>query len=264
MLYRFEVDKKCTKCSLKCNEGTISGQSEVPFSNVKLIVVSNYPGYKEYKTGLSLPDNLDKKEFIPNSNIAPVSAGEYLRYCLTQTIDKSKSIPEQFKPIQKYTYFTNSIKCTPQHGRDKLTIKDTHIKKCRDSWLSKELELFPPKVPIFVCGSESVKAVLGIDKKLYDNRNKVNYYKDHPVIVSTNPVDWEKYVMRYVPDIEESRGYIVKLMKSGAIQKYKKRIDQVIGVKRWYALPGSSLYFVTQDLNLIKQEVIKYINETSN
>jgi uracil-DNA glycosylase len=260
MLYRFEVNKKCTKCSLKCNEGTVSGQSEVPFPNVKLIVVSNYPGNREYTTGLSLADNLNRKATVPDSNRAAVGAGEYLRYCLTHFINSSKEIPEQFKPIESFTYFTNAIKCTPQHGRDKVTVTEKHIKTCRDSWLTKELDLFNPRVPILVLGSEPVKAVLGIDKKLYENRNRVNYYKDHPVIVSTNPVDWEKYVMKYVPNIEESRGYIVKLMKSGAIKKYKKRVDQVIGVKRWQALPGSPLYFVKQDLQLIKEQVIKYIN----
>ena len=264
MLYRFKVDKKCTKCSLKCNEGTVNGQSEVPFLNVKLIVVSSYPGNREYQSGLSLPDNLNRKATVPDSNRAAVGAGEYLRYCLTHFIDSSKEIPEQFKPIENFTYFTNAIKCTPQHGRDKITVTEKHIKTCRDSWLTKELELFNPRVPIFVCGSESVKAVLGIKESLYKNRNKVNYYKEHPVIVSTNPVDWEKYVMKYVPNIEESRGYIVKLMKSGAIKKYKKRIDQVIGVKRWQALPGSPLYFVKQDLQLIKEQLIKYLNETRN
>ena len=264
MLYRFKVDKKCTKCSLKCNEGTVNGQSEVPFLNVKLIVVSSYPGNKEYQSGLSLPDNLNRKATVPDSNRAAVGTGEYLRYCLTHFIDSSKEIPEQFKPIENFTYFTNAIKCTPQHGRDKITVTEKHIKTCRDSWLTKELELFNPRVPIFVCGSESVKAVLGIKESLYKNRNKVNYYKEHPVIVSTNPVDWEKYVMKYVPNIEESRGYIVKLMKSGAIKKYKKRIDQVIGVKRLQALPGSPLYFVKQDLQLIKEQLIKYLNETRN
>ena len=75
MLYRFEVDKKCTKCSLKCNEGTVNGQSEVPFLNVKLIVVSSYPGNREYQSGLSLPDNLNRKATVPDSNRAAVGAG---------------------------------------------------------------------------------------------------------------------------------------------------------------------------------------------
>lgn len=261
MLYRFEVDKKCNKCSLNCKEGTISGQSEVPFSNVKLIVLSAYPGNREYKTGLSLSDNPDRKRTVPDSNKASVGAGEFLRFILAGTLDKSKEIPEEYKPIEEFTYFTNAIKCTPQHGKDKITVTEKHIKTCRDNWLIRELDMFPPKVPIFACASEAVKALLGTKESLYNNRNKVNYYKQHPVIVSTNPVDWEKYVMKYVPDIEESRQYVVKLMKNGGIKKYKKKIDQVIGVKKWSALPGSPLYFVKQDLELIKQEVIKYIKE---
>lgn len=260
MLYRFDIDKKCNKCSLSCKEGTVSGQSKVPFSNVKLIVISAFPGAREYKLNQSLADNPDRRGDVPDSNKAPVSAGEFLRFILAETLDKSKEIPKEYKPIEDYTYFTNAIKCTPQHGKDKITVTEKHIRTCRDSWLTKELDMFPSKVPIFACTSEAVKGLLGTKESLYNNRNKVNYYKEHPVIVSTNPVDWEKYVMKYVPDIEESRQYVVKLMKSGAIKKYKKKIDQVIGVKKWQALPGSPLYFIKQDLELIKQEIIKYIN----
>jgi Uracil DNA glycosylase superfamily len=259
MLYRFEVDKKCNKCTLNCKEGTVSGQSEVPFSDVKLIVVSAYPGAREYKTNLSLAPSPPDKQGIPNSNKSPVGAGEFLRFCF-KLIDASKEISQEFKPIEDFTYFTNAIKCTPQHGKDKITVTERHIKTCRDSWLLKEIDMFPPKVPIFVCANEAVKALLGTKESLYNNRNRINYYKEHPVIVSTNPVEWEKYVMKYVPDIEESRQYVTKLIKTSSFPKYKKKIDEVIGVKKWEALPGSPLYFVKQDLNLVKQEIIKYIN----
>jgi len=256
MLYRFEVDKKCNKCTLNCKEGTVSGQSKVPFSNVKLIVVSAYPGNREYKTQMSLASNPDRRG-IPNSNKSPVGAGEFLRFCM-KIIDRE--LPQEYRPIEDFTYFTNAIKCTPQHGKDKITVTERHIKTCRDSWLLKELDMFPPKVPIFACASEAVKGLLGTKESLYNNRNKVNYYKEHPVIVSTNPVDWEKYVMKYVSDIEESRQYVTKLMKTSSFSKYKKKIDEVIGVKKWEALPGSPLYFVKQDFKLVTQEIIKYIN----
>jgi len=259
MLYRFEVDKKCNRCSLSCKEGTISGQSEVPFSDVKLIIVSANPSNREYKTNLSLAPSPPDKQEIPNSNKAPVGAGEFLRFCM-KIIDRS--LPQEYRPIENFTYFTNAIKCNPQHGKDKITVTERHIKACRDSWLLKEIDMFSPRVPIFACASEAVKALLGTKESLYNNRNRVNYYKKHPIIVSTNPVDWEKYVMKYVPDIEESRLYVTKLMKTPSFNKYKKKIDEVIGVKKWEALPGSPLYFVKQDLKLVTQEIIKYIKES--
>lgn len=257
MLYRFEVDKKCNRCTLSCKEGTISGQSEVPFSDVKLIVVSAYPSNREYKTNLSLAPSSSDKQEIPNSNKSPVGAGEFLRFCM-KIIDRN--LPQEYRPIEDFTYFTNAIKCTPQHGKDKITVTERHIKTCRDSWLLKEIDMFPSRVPIFACASEAVKALLGTKESLYNNRNRVNYYKKHPIIVSTNPIDWEKYVMKYVPDIEESRQYVTKLMKTPSFNKHKKKIDEVIGVKKWEALPGSPLYFVKQDFKLVTQEIIKYIN----
>jgi len=259
MLHKYEIGKHCDKCALSCKDGTVGGQSKVPFSEVKLIVVSSYPTNKDYKSGQSLADNLERKG-TPNSNKAIVGAGEYLRFCLGAFLDRSKDIPEQFKPIEDYTYFTNALKCNPQHGKDKITVVEKHIKICKDTWLTNELAQFQPTVPIFACSSEAVKALLGTDQSLYNNRNRVNYYKQHPVIVSTNPIEWEKYVMYFVPDIEEARQNVVKLMKSGAIKKYKKNVDKVIGTSSWQALPGNPLYFVKQDLNLIKQEVVKYIN----
>ena len=256
MLYRFEIDKKCNKCTLSYKGGTISGQSEVPFYDVNLIVVSAYPGNREYKTGLSLSDNYERKRVIPDSNKSPVGAGEFLRFCF-KIIDKD--LPNECRPIEKFSYFTNAIKCSPQHGKDKLTVTEKHIKSCRDYWLLKEIEMFPPKVPIFSCANEAVKALLGTKESLYNNRNKVNYYKDHPVIVSTNPIDWEKYVVKYVLDIEKSREEIIKLIHTNSFNKYKNKLDEIISINKWEALPGNPLYFVKQDLNLVKEEIIKYI-----
>lgn len=265
-MYRFEVDKNCNKCVLGKSSGgfacsgAISGQSDVEFSQVKLIVISSFPAGKDLSTKLSLAPNYDRKS-VPDSNKAPVGGGEYLRHCLETFIDRSKTFPKEFTPIDEFTYFTNAIKCSPQRGRDKITIVDKHRKACTNNWLINELTMFPNDVPILACGTDAVKGILGIDSKLYELRNRVNYYKQHPVIVTTNPSEWEKYIMKYVPNIEESRGYIVKLMQNGTLKKYKKSIDKVIGVSKWKELPGSPLYFIKQDLMLIKNEVIKYIKK---
>jgi hypothetical protein len=65
-------------------------------------------------------------------------------------------------------------------------------------------------------------------------------------------------------DMEVSRSYVLKLMKSGAIKKYKTQIDKVIGSKIWSpALPGNPIYFIKQDLELISSQVLNYIKEYS-
>ena len=260
MYYRIpNFNPGCLKCLLGSGKG-ITGQSCVPFNEVKLIVISAYPGGREERTGITLSDNENRKG-PPDSNKATVGAGEYLRYCFEIFFDKDKNFPEEYKPIENWVYFTNALKCSPQRGRDKITVVAKHIKTCKETYLAEELNMFNPSVPILAAGSEATKALLGMDESLYNNRNRVNYYKDHPVIVTTNPVDWEKYSAKYVPDIEEARQHVVKLMKSGQIKRFKKNIDKVIGAKVWKALPSSPLYFVKQDLDAIKKQVIKYINE---
>lgn len=251
-------NSKCQQCNLGCGKG-ISGQSRIPFSQIKLIVVSSFVSSKEETIGMSLPDN-PKRVGIPDSSKSIVGAGEYLRCCLEQFLDNNKSFPLEYKPIEKFTYFTNAIKCSPQRQKDKITILEKHIKACRDTWLINELDSLPDRAPIFACGKEAVKAILGTKENLYDNRNKILYYKNHPVIVSTNPGEWEKYATKYVKDTELARQSVLKIVKMGKENTYKKKIDRVIGSSRWKALPGSPLFFVKQDLALIREEVIKFIN----
>lgn len=261
-MYRYNINSNCTKCILGSKEGTIGGQSEVPFSEVKLIVIGNYPTGRDLRVDSSFSYNPNSKG-IPDSSKGNLSSGEFLRYSLNAVIDKSKDIPDAYKPITKYTYFTNALKCSPQRGRDKITVLEKHIRTCKQLWLNDELDQFPDRVPILLCSNEAVKSILGKDAKLYDSRNKINYYKSHPVIVSTHPTEWEKYSAKHVPDIEEARQNIVKLIKANAINKFKKekKINKIIGCKRWKPLPGSPLYFVKQDLSLILEEIIKYVNQ---
>jgi uracil-DNA glycosylase len=243
MYYRIpDFNSKCTKCLLGSGSGVI-GQSKVPFDQVKLIVVSGTPTGREEKTGVALCGNENRKG-VPDSNKSSVGAGEYLRYCLEVFFDKDKTFTEEYKPIENWVYFTHALKCSPQRGRDKITVVAKHIKTCKETYLSSELDMFNSRVPILAAGTEATKALLGIDKSL-----------------SNNPTDWEKYSAKYVPDLEVARGYVVKLMKNGQLKKFKKSIDKVIGAKVWKALPGSPLYFVKQDLEAIKKEVVAYINE---
>ena len=251
-----DFDKACRQCNLGCGTTSVSGQSEVAFSKVKLIVISDYPGSREIESGLSLADN-KKKIAIPDSGKSPVGAGEFLRYCL-----RSLKFPFP-EDIERYTYFTNAVKCSPQNKKVTLSVEDKNVKICKDTWLLSELEMFNPRVPIWLCGGKAVKAVLGLKEGLFNNRNKVNWYGEHPVIVSTNPVDWETYNMRYVEDVEVAREHVVKLIERGWLAKFKKNMEAVTGSKIWKALPGSPSYFLKQDLILIKQQVIKYHNEST-
>lgn len=258
------VDPACRKCALACEgKKAIGGQSVCEFKDVKLIVIGAHPTDNDQRCQLSMADN-PRRPLTPGARlVAPTSgngnaigAGEYLRYCFKVLIDGGKFLPAHYRPIEDFTYFTTAVKCNPQVGRIKTTIAPKHLKTCKNEWLVAELDALPEGVPILACSNETVKMLLGPTANLYANRSKIHYYKSHPVVVTSNPADWEKCVMSYVASYDDAMKAALSLISVGG--RSKKTTSEVLGYEPWKALPGSPLYFVKQDLMLL----VKTISES--
>jgi len=163
----------CTRCplSLGRKHPPIPGYSPCPMSEVRLVVVSAYPGNEEVKSGQSLFPSPGKS----------VNAGKILQESLQQ-VSRDLGID-----LYKLTYRTNAIKC-PTRGKsgDKLT----QPREVCKGWLLAEIAEVPSGVPILLAGSDAARTVL--DATLYDSRGMVHQYEGHPVIVTMNPIEVER------------------------------------------------------------------------
>lgn len=176
-------DSKCTDCALS-NECALPG-SISNLDNLKLIVISDYPGHYETKHQYLMWDNelVRGKSYKGNKRIPSwPNAGNYMRRTLTQLgLDTYNEV-----------YFTNAIKCNPEQNKP----KDLHIKSCA-KWLNIELSLIEAKgyinTPILVAGTTAFKSLKYLGEKsleslsFKDCRRRVIYVKSHPTVVIANP-----------------------------------------------------------------------------
>jgi hypothetical protein len=224
------MNPKCTSCSLSTGK-SIHGQSEVPLNQVLLVLISAYPSTEEIKQDMSL---------APSPKY--MNAGRYCRSALSAIFD-SDPFFSNYRPFADYVFFTNAIRCCPLLKKEKRDITKGHIEKCR-SWFDKEMTEINPGVPILIAGSEPVKSLLGFNEGMYDSRRKVfNLYKDHPTIVTLNPIE----PSRYHPN---------------DATVYTKRNGKSFGLKdirMMTPITGSPPYLFKQDLILVKDLVRTYI-----
>lgn len=165
--------KNCTRCPLSQGRkhAPIPGYSPCPMGEVRLIVVSAYPGTEEVKSGQSL---------FP-SPTHTMNAGKILQTYM------QKMSQELGYDLYHRTYRTNAMKCPPKGKKgDKLT-EPRNICK---AWLMAEIEEVPAGVPILLAGTDAVQSILG--KGLYESRNIVHRYGNHPVVVTMNPIEVER------------------------------------------------------------------------
>jgi uracil-DNA glycosylase len=198
MFYRANgIDSKCSRCGLS-NPPAIYGQSEVPLSEVLLVVVSAYPSTEEVKQGISL---------APSSKL--LNAGAYCRKAISAVFDKDDNFPSTYKPFVMHTFFTNMIKCPVQLKKEKRDIKPNHIRSCKQ-WLDTELTQMHPEVPILIASSEAVKGLLGEGQSLYTNRCRVHLIDKHPGVVTMNPIEPSRYCTYKANEYKRTRGgYLV-------------------------------------------------------
>lgn len=225
------MDSKCQRCTL-CTGKSIHGQSNVPMDRVLLLLVSAYPSTEEVKQGITL---------APSPKL--MNAGKYCRMALGSVFD-SDPFFEKFKPFEDRVFFTNAIRCSPLVKKEKKEVKRIHLDTCR-YWLDKEISHINDGVPILLASSEAVKSMLGFKESLYSNRRKVfTLYKNHPAVVTTNPIEPARYHPKDV-------------------KVYKKRKGG-FGIKESFMMKpffGSPPYWFKQDLLLVKDLVKKYIED---
>lgn len=249
--YRFNLTRKCKKCSLATGKA-VTGQSEVPFNQVKLIVISSYPGKAEEVQNLSLAPETKRRR---SKDQTP--AGVFIRRCFKYIFDTDEEIDENYKPFERYIYFTNAIKCKKKDE----TVKQEHRSMCKQTWLDKELILFNSKTPILLAGSDPVKSILGESHSIFKNRNKVNYYKSHPVVVCENPINIEKGMIRKLTTNQEEIYEKVKALVRSKINPAKKNklLENIIKTESIPISFGMSNYFFKEDMLNIKNEVKKFL-----
>jgi uracil-DNA glycosylase len=247
-MFRIQFDRKCNACDLTCGQA-VAGQSNIPLDRVLLIIISSYPGISELQQNLSLVDSKSRNN---------INTGAFLRMLFKAVFDADKSIPDIYKPFENFVYFTNAVKCSPSRGRDKLTIKPSHIAACKDIWLSKELNELS-NCPMLLASSEAVTAMLGKDKKLNTSRNTIHTVGDRKAVVTHNPTEWGRGAIKVIKNKHEIDAEVDRLIEHST--NPHKSIDRLIKEDYWKPTPyGSTLWFVKQDLETLKTLVKEYID----
>jgi uracil-DNA glycosylase len=211
--------------------GGVGGAGPDDLTEVKLIVISDYPGAYELES--SYPFYSNDEEIKPKLNRRTGfkslegyrNAGNLIRYYLNTMYG-----------LNTYTdvWFTNAIKCSP----GAMKAQDKHLRVCITSWLKNELAVLsqhiPTSVPILILGNMAFKA-LGfmkadnIPKTLQEGRRSTGYtFGGHPLIFSVNPTAVARNEMRIESiTARDSQG-------STIVRKVVPTIRQGIGTPYWF------------------------------
>lgn len=228
----FNFNNYCKSCALAHSDQQenppIAGTTETTdLTQLKLIVISDHPGYYEVKNKYCMYDNAKERQKNP---LARMNAGAYLR-----------QIIESWN-INSHTevYYTNAVKCEPGNK----TVLDAHINLCRRKWLLPELiklDSLCPTAPILICGTNAFNSMRSLMKEtmiddkasLNKYRRQILHYNQHPVVATFNPSS----VAGSIPRIETQD--ITKL----------NTIDSVIDLP---PLPVSPTTIYLADLQILK------------
>lgn len=233
----------CTRCSIgqeKENDQkalAVGGAGPNDLSQVKLIVISDHPGFYEERYGFPFVDKqeLQKYEFEkgkrkkkPDHNR---NAGSLLREVLNDRFGLD---------TYKDCYMTNVLKCDP----GKRTILDSHLCSCA-SWLRSEfltLDKHCPKAPILVGGTKAVRALHYTFKDFQTvSKGGINKLRRRSDIrLGSRPV-----VFTYNPAIIARSDRRVEI-------NVDKRSKRVKSSRLCPPLPGSPLYFLIEDIEFLR------------
>jgi len=185
---------------------SVSGVGPDNLENIKLIVLSDFPGYYESSEDnlFNMVDIHQNQNYHKKSLVVKRNAGSFLRMSLNLMFG-----------LDTYTdcWITNAIKCNPLEE----TVKESsHLKICNRKWLANEfsiLEEYCPTVPILVAGTLAFKSLSNIfphSKQLLDSygfnssRRRSNLIiNSHGIVVTHNPAR----IARSEPRIETSTSY---------------------------------------------------------
>ncbi len=243
---KIHFDPKCEACAL--GKG---GSEETPavgpggpndLTKVKLIVISDHPGYYEMKHGYPFYSNDGERVPKQDRNGRPTSlegwrnAGSLMRTSL-----------EQMYQLDTYqeVWFTNAIRCDP--GKEKK-IGAPHLRACTSTWTINELSYLDeavPNAPILIAGSEAFKSIEYWATEFFRELKKLGglsacrrrddlFWKRHPVVFTYNPAS----ICRNEARIEED------FIQRGSILKVK-------AVRPLPVFIGSPLWMFANDLKFL-------------
>lgn len=234
----------CTRCSIgeekenDKNSLAVGGAGPENLSQVKLIVVSDHPGFYEERYRFPFVDKQEVQIFEYESGKRKKepdntqNAGYLLRYFLQQKFN-----------LDTYTdcFLTNVIKCDP----GKRTIQDSHLRAC-SSWLASEfmtLDEYCPKAPVLVAGTKAARALSYTFKEFKSvNKGGINNLRRRSDIkVGNRPT-----VFTYNPAIIARSNRWIET----DVDKRSKRIKKS---RPYPFLPGSPFSFFNDDLETLRQ-----------
>jgi uracil-DNA glycosylase family 4 len=193
----FKFNRECSDCSL--SNKAVGGCGPLDLTLVKLIVISDYPGFYEKAKGQVFVNNqIRNKNDTDDKRNEWLNAGALLRSCLVN----------MFK-LNTYNdcYMTNVIKCDP--GKNLVTAN--HLKVC-SKYIKEELnqlDLYCPKAPILIAGTKAFKSLkqlmpdlMSTNYGLQDCRRREGlFYNDHPLVFTMNPAACSKATMRIETEV---------------------------------------------------------------
>lgn len=246
-------DKNCKLCPLgKMAENVpIFGAGPDKLEDVKLIIISDHPGYYERKSGFPLYNNdVDRQHKSYGKDATSKildwrNAGGYMRAFLNENFG-----------LDSYTdtWVTNVVKC--DRMKEKTLNESKHIAPCVTQWLIPELNLLDeavPNAPILIAGTSAYRGFKRVDATLkrtlpnsvHDVRRRTDIrWRNHPVVFTMNPaavckLDWR---------IETSVGLT-------PTEKYR-----VLNAQFWHNdLPRSPARVFKDDLLVLKE----FLNEAA-
>jgi hypothetical protein len=184
----------------------IAGNGPVDLNNIKLIVVSDYPGMYEVQRGYPMVDKFDFKPDVIRGKVQPRNAGGFLRRAL-----------ELMYGLDSYedVWITNAVKCNPAST---ALVETKHVRPCVRKWLSNEMGILDkhcPRAPILSLGTQAYRALRYLYKDKANSleagytasRRKIHWAGDRPIVISFNPA----IAARSEPRIET----VVKETKKG-------------------------------------------------
>lgn len=240
-------ETNCRVCSLGKGEA-VGPTGPDNWSNIKLIVISEHPGYYE---------ELYKFAQVPNSFVQKQKEYKKPRETLPQTMNGGELIRRAIENLfnishTESVYYTNALKCNPAQLTN--ISKTKHINKCAQWWLSGEfylLDKYAPDAPIIICGDKALTAIAYLYPSVKDyvkswNLTNTRRRKDirlglnnRPVAVTFNPAMTAKGQSRIETVLKTNR-------YTGAIE--------VKSVKDWSPfLVGSPLWNFKKDIYWLKE-----------
>jgi len=218
-----KFEPTCKNCSLghPTEAKAIRGSGPDDISKVKLIVLSDYPGYYEAKAGYNQYPNDEERQpkYNPRTRQTTLegwrNSGSFIRNVL-----------ETYFRLDTYeqVWFTNVLKCPLENQ----TATDKHIRICTTSWLVQEIAAITkvaPNIPILVAGTVAYKGIKFLDPELNrtlpsslpDARRTTSFrYQGHPLVFTYNPAAVSKGECRVETEVGVIRNtddYVVTATK---------------------------------------------------